>query len=131
MRIFFSLQYIRFLLVGGTAAALHWLTRIGLSQHMMFESAVVLSYFVGLLAAFVLNRYYVFPATTLPVKVQIRRFFIVNLITMPLVWITAIGLYEGFFFIPSEWWRESLAHGVAVAIPAVSSFVAYKLFAFK
>lgn len=131
MNMFLSRQYVRFLLVGGSAAVLHWLARIWLSQQMIFEWAVVLSYFVGLLVAFVLNRLYVFPETTLPLSTQIRRFFVVNLITMPLVWITAIGLYQVFYFIPSEWWRESLAHGVAVAIPAISSFVAYKLFAFK
>ena len=131
MKFFFTVQYGKFLLVGGSAAGLHWLARIGLGGLMSYEWSVILSYFVGLLVAFALNSYYVFPESQLSIKTQVSRFLVVNLCTMPAVWLVAIGLNHQLTFISDIWWRESVSHGVAVSIPAISSFIAYKLFAFK
>lgn len=132
MRIFFTPQYVRFLAVGGVAALLHWLARIFLSLHLPYVWSVVISYFAGLSVAFVLNKIYVFPNSLLPLDRQLNRFFLVNVITMPLVWLTAIALerFLGSLIFNTEL-RQALAHGVAVTIPAVSSFIAYKFFAFK
>ena len=113
------------------AALLHWLSRIWFSTFLEFEVAVFLSYFVGLIVAFVLNKVYVFPKSTVDTSAQIRRFIVVNTITLPLVWLTSLFLVKTLTFIVDMQLREAVAHGIAVALPAISSFVAYKLFAFK
>ena len=130
LSIFLSRQYAVFLVVGGVAALLHWASRIALSFWLPFEVAVFLSYFIGLVTAFLLNRQYVFPRTNLALRVQVQRFILVNLIAMPIVWITAVALYDVFWWVTDNWVREAVSHGLAVTVPAITSFIAYKFFAF-
>ena len=131
MSIFLTGQFRLFLFVGGAAALAHWLARIAATPILGYEHSVFFSYFVGLAVAFLLNKTFVFPTTRLAMRTQLTRFLVVNFVTMPLVWGTAIGLENFLSFISDDWWRQSIAHGVAVSIPAFSSFLAYKYFAFR
>ena len=76
---FFTKQFLGFLLVGGVAALLHWLSRIMLSNWMSFSSAVVIAYLFGMLTAFILNSFFVFPKSDKPKIKQARDFIFTNL----------------------------------------------------
>ena len=89
---FLSRQFAGFLLVGVTAALLHWLARILLSLLMPFAWAVALAYGVGMAAAFLLNSFYVFPASDKPVEKQARDFIVINTAFFPVVWVVSIQL---------------------------------------
>ncbi len=126
-----SRKYLTFLAASGTAAVIHWLSRILLSGYVDFLISLVLSFFIGLIAGYILNKIYVFPESGLPMKTQLYRFFLINIVTMPAIWLTSIGLDIAFFFIQNTVVRQSVAHGFAVMLPAVTSYFFYKFFAFK
>ncbi|MEI7445494.1 MAG: GtrA family protein [Burkholderiales bacterium] len=124
-------QFAVFLLVGGTAAAANWLARLVLSTWLAFGWAVVAAYAIGMLSAFLLNRRFVFPRSTRPVALQARDFVLINVVSFPVVWLAAIGLDAGLRALGMPRFTQELAHAVAVALPAVVSFLLYKFVAFR
>lgn len=131
MKHFFSRQFAGFLLVGGLAALLHWLTRVLLSVFMPYSWAVALAYVVGMSVAFALNSRYVFPTSDKPVAKQARDFVAINLAFFPVVWVTAIGLnglLPGFGIVH---YAEEVAHALAISLPMLATFLLYKFYAFR
>jgi putative flippase GtrA len=131
IRHFLSAQFLRFLGVGITAALLHWLARIVLSQWMPFAWAVALAYGVGVLVAFLLNRAIVFPASTRPAGQQLRDFLLVNLGFFPVVWGASMAIESALRSLGVAVYTQALAHGIAIAIPMLATFLMYKFLAFR
>ena len=93
---FFSWQFLGFIGVGVTAAMANWLSRIGFSVFVPFLIAVPLAYGVGMATAFILNRLLVFPRSPLPMNTQVRRFVVINVSFIPLVWLGSLLFLELF-----------------------------------
>ncbi|MEM0955390.1 MAG: GtrA family protein [Pseudomonadota bacterium] len=130
IRHFFSAQFLMFLLVGTTAAGLHWLARYLLSIWLSFPVAVALAYCVGLTIAFALNKRYVFPTAARPVARQARDFVLVNLAFFPVVWGASLLLRAWLASRGVTQYAEGLAHGLAIAIPVFMTFLIYKFMTF-
>jgi putative flippase GtrA len=128
---FFSRQFLGFVAVGGTAALLHWLARIGLSLWLPFPVAVALAYLVGMLVAFLLNTFFVFPRSTRPRTRQALDFVVINLASFPVVWVASIQLDKVLRAFGMTHYTEALAHAVAIALPMLATFLIYKFYAFK
>jgi len=64
MRLFWSRQFLAFLLTGGIAALVNFFSRIVYSQWMGFSSAVIAAYLSGMVTAFILARLLVFQGST-------------------------------------------------------------------
>lgn len=128
---FFTKQFLSFLAVGGLAAFLHWLSRIMLSNWLPFSWAVASAYAVGMLVAFSLNRIFVFPKSNKPIRTQARDFIIVNLSFFPLVWLASMEINQVLLSLGMIRYTEALAHGIAVALPMLATFLIYKFIAFK
>ena len=125
-------QFLRFLLVGGTAAFVNIVSRVIISQFIRFEIAVVVAYLVGMTVAFVLSRMLVFKATSRSVWDEYSRFFLVNLVALAQVWLVSVGLSNWLF--PAVGWTfhaELIAHTIAVGSPVFTSYYAHKLFTFR
>lgn len=125
-------QVVRFLLLGGLAAAINWAVRFPLSLILPFEAAVVVAYLIGMSAGFTLYRRYVFPGSSRPIVQQSLVFLGVNLVGAIVVLLIANGLLT--LFAPYGWplpVREGLAHGFAIAIGAVVNFFGHKLITFR
>lgn len=131
LRSLWSAQFVLFLAVGGTAAAVNWCARWGLSHWIGFGWAVVLAYLVGMAVAFAMNRRWVFPRSTRPVARQARDFTLVNLLSLTLVWLASLGFEAGLRALGMVHGTRELAHGVAVGLPALLSFHLYRLVAFR
>lgn len=131
IRLFLSRQFLGFVAVGGTAALLHWLARIVLSLWLPFSMAVVLAYGVGMLVAFALNSFFVFQRSTRPRALQARDFVIVNLLSFPVVWFASLRIDSGLRSLGMTHYSEALAHGIAIALPMLATFLIYKFHAFK
>jgi len=130
IKIFFTHQFLKFMIVGLTAAILHWVARYLLNTVFSFSVSIVLAYCVGMLVAFVLNRLFVFPDSTVPLKLQANRFILINASMFPVVWgfsLVVAGILAGF----SVPFSQSIAHGLAVLLPSGITFIAYKFFSFK
>lgn len=124
-------QVVRFLLLGGLAAAINWLVRFPLSAVLPFDLAVVAAYVIGMSAGFVLYRTYVFPGSARPVVEQSLVFLAVNLFGAGVV----LGFTWLFLSLVSDTgWplfvREGLAHGLAIGIGAVANFFGHKTLTF-
>lgn len=128
---FFTKQFLGFLAVGGIAAFLHWLSRILLSNWLDFPVAVAAAYAVGMIVAFALNSFFVFPNSEKPRHKQARDFVIVNLSFFPLVWIASITIDQVLQGLGMMRHTQALAHAIAVALPMLATFLIYKFFAFK
>ena len=125
------LRFGRFLVLGGMAAAVNWGSRFAWSLVAPFEVAVLLAYLTGMAVAFVSFRLFVFPASTLPVAVQVRNFVLVNLVGMSLALLTAVALDRVIF--PAVGFRfhaEAVAHAIAVMVPVITSWSGHRRFTF-
>ncbi|MDP1756903.1 MAG: GtrA family protein, partial [Pseudohongiella sp.] len=86
IRAFLSRQFLMFLLTGGTAAVVNFVTRLIYNQWMSFSSAVVLSYITGMITAFVLARLFVFKASTQTLSRSAAFFILVNGLAILQTW---------------------------------------------
>ncbi len=131
IRHFLTKQFLKFLLVGGTAAFANWAARILINFSTSFFTAVILAYFVGMAVAFTLNRIFVFPESSRSLKLQIRDFAITNFVAFWLVLATSLALKKFFENIEMTFYPSEVSHLIAVAVPTFVSFLIYKFFAFK
>ena len=60
MDIYFSKQFVFFVLSGAIAAFLHWTSRIALGKWLQFTWSVAIAYIIGMSVAFLLNKFLVF-----------------------------------------------------------------------
>ncbi len=131
LRHFVSRQFAGFLFAGGCAALLHWLARIALSLFMPYSWAVVFAYGVGMGVAFLLNSYFVFPASDKPVPKQARDFLVINVAFFPVVWAASMQLNRFLIDAGVDRYTEEIAHALAISIPVLATFLLYKFFAFR
>lgn len=121
----------RFLLAGGSAAAINWLIRFPLSAIMPFWLAVWTSALIGMIVGFVLYRYFVFPASARSVWQEIRDFLLVNLATTLVV--TAAAAAFALALVPyfDQAVAEAIAHAIAIAAGAILNFFGHRIFTFR
>jgi energy-coupling factor transport system substrate-specific component len=120
-------QGVRFLFVGGFAAAVNWLVRFPLSEVLPFNAAVAVAYAIGMSVGFVLYRNYVFPGSHRPVRQQTVIFVAVNLAgAIVVLAVTALLLAAQADAAYPEAVREGLAHGAGIAAGAVANFFGHR-----
>lgn len=124
-------RFLRFLLVGGFAAAVNFGSRIVLDLFMAYVPAIVLAYGIGMLTAFVLNRRFVFTGAGNPVSHQAGWFVLVNLAAV--LQTVLVSLLLARWVLPAigwSWQPETVAHAFGVAVPVVSSYFGHKWLSF-
>jgi energy-coupling factor transport system substrate-specific component len=125
-------QVLRFLLLGGTAAAINWIVRFPLSLFMPFPAAVFFAYLIGMTAGFTLYRAYVFPGSPLPLRVQLGLFLAVNAVGAVIVMGVSVLLLDvAFPALGGVPFAEALAHGTGIGVGAVANFVGHKYLTFR
>jgi len=125
-------QFIRFLLVGGFAAALNFGSRILLSRWLPYAAAIVVAYLIGLVTAFLLNRRYVFTGATNRLHHQMFWFVVVNALALAQTLVVSL-LFARYVlpFMGITWHIEEVAHAVGVATPIFTSYLGHKRLSFK
>ena len=125
-------EFMQFLVVGGVAAGVNFLSRIGFSELVSYRVAIVLAYLVGMTTAFILSKRYVFDATGRHYLDELKDFTIVNIFAVAQVWLISVGLAEVFFpYIKFSFYPEEVAHLIGLGIPAVTSYFGHKYFSFR
>lgn len=124
-------EFLAFVVIGGFAAAVNFVTRIVIDWWTSFEVAVVLSYLVAMTTAFVLNRLYVFNAADGPWRRQYGRFALVNLVALVQVFLISVGL-ERYLFpaLGFTWHADEIAHAIGLASPILTSYWGHKKYSF-
>ena len=80
-------EFLKFLVTGGLAALANLASRYALNLIMPFEAAVVIAYLIGMTTAYMLARRFVFQRSGRPIGSEVRRFILVNLVALILVWV--------------------------------------------
>lgn len=125
-------EFFQFLMVGGLAAGINFISRIGFSEFVSYRVSIVLAYLIGMLTAFILSKHYVFEKSGRPFKDELRDFTIVNIFAVIQVWLISVGLAEYFFpYISFTFYPEEVAHLIGLGIPAVTSYFGHKYFSFR
>src|SRR5215217_5323615 len=124
-------EFLKFLVTGGLAALANLAGRYALNLVMPFEAAVVVAYLVGMTTAYLLARRFVFQRSGRPIGSEVRRFILVNLVALILVWVISVGLARIVFpAIGFTWHAEDISHLIGVLAPAVSSYFGHRLYTF-
>ena len=131
MRLVRGSAVLRFLVCGGTAAAINWLARIALSAVMPFEPAVLVAYAIGMTAGFILYRTLVWPGGTVGWRAQVPAFLAVNAAGAVVVLAAAVGLEAaGAALAGPSPIVEAVAHGLASGIGAGATYVGHSRITF-
>lgn len=129
---FISRQFGVFLLTGGTAAMVNFLTRIIYNNWMGFSAAVVLAYITGMVTAYILARLFVFKGGTQTLQRSMILFALVNLLAIVQTW--AVSLLMAYAVLPSlgvTRFSLEIAHAVGIVIPVFTSFLGHKYWSFR
>ncbi|TFH75042.1 GtrA family protein [Gammaproteobacteria bacterium LSUCC0112] len=129
---FLSRQFLMFLLTGGTAAVVNFVTRLVYNQWMSFSSAVVLSYITGMITAFVLARLFVFKSSSQTLSRSALFFVLVNGLAILQTW--AISMLMAYYVLPAlgvQRYTLELAHAVGIVVPVFTSFIGHKYWSFR
>lgn len=119
-------------MVGGLAAGINFISRIGFSEFFSYRIAIILAYLIGMVTAFLLSKHYVFEKSGRPLKDELKDFTIVNIFAVIQVWLISVGLAEYLFpYISFTFFPEEIAHLVGLGIPAVTSYFGHKHFSFR
>ena len=124
-------RFLRFLLVGGFAAAVNIGSRIVLSLWLPYPVAICGAFVVALSTAFVLNRSFVFAQGADAVHVQAMWFTLVNLAALAQTLVVSLLLAR--YLLPMAGivrGAETIAHAVGVAVPIFTSYLGHKHFSF-
>ena len=129
--IYFSGQFGKFLLAGGLAAVVNFVSRFAFEPLLGFYGAVAAAYGAGFAVAFLLNRRFVFPASGRPVRHELLWFLFFNALAFPVV-VTATILLDAFIFrrVFQAALSEAVAHAIAIMLPVLFNFAAHKFVTF-
>lgn len=125
-------QFLLFVLTGGAAALVNIISRMGFSQLLRFELAILAAYAVGMITAYLLARRFVFAASHQSVRRSFAAFALVNLVAVLQTWLVSIGLRQLLLpLIGITALVDLIAHGCGVIVPVFTSFLGHKHISFR
>ena len=127
-----SNQVFLFLLVGGFAAGCNFFSRIIFNQWFSYSTSIVLAYLIGMLVAFVLNKFIVFKDSSQTLNKSILFFSLINLLAVLQTW--SVSLLLKAIILPKlglENHIDEIAHAFGVVFPVITSYIGHKKFSFK
>ena len=121
-----------FLIVGGLAAIVNFISRILLSDMMSYRWSIIVAYIIGMFTAYLLSRVFVFEKSGRTPLSELYYFSIVNLLAVCQVWGISVLLAE-YLFPKSgfEFYPEEIAHIIGLSVPIFTSFIGHKYWSFK
>tara|TARA_B100002019_G_scaffold197013_1_gene170631 strand:+ start:1183 stop:1593 length:411 start_codon:yes stop_codon:yes gene_type:complete len=125
-------QFILFIITGGTSAIINILSRVVLSNFFRFEIAILISYGIGMITAFVLAKRYVFLNTKKSIKKSFPAFALVNLISVLQTFFVSILIKKWLvIFFDNLSFIELISHSCGLGILVFTSFYGHKYITFK
>ena len=129
---FVSKQFVIFLLTGGVAAAINFVSRVFYSHWFNFSVSIVIAYITGMIAAFVLARIFVFTEGKNSLQRSALFFVLVNVVSICQTWVVSIAL--AFYVLPMVGWKffvAEISHAVGIIVPVFSSYIGHKHWTFR
>ncbi len=132
MRVFFSRQFVLFLITGGIAAAVNFGSRIVYNLWLDYSTSILIAYLTGMITAFVLARMFVFTETSHGIRRSAVYFSFVNVVAVAQTW--AISMVLANYALPAmgvSRFVPEIAHAVGVAFPVFTSYLGHKHWSFR
>lgn len=129
---FFSKQFISFLITGGIAATVNFLSRIFYNQYCSFSTSVIFAYLTGMVTAFILAKMFVFKSSTQTIRNSAFIFALVNVLAAAQTWVISMTL--NFYILPVLGFENHIAEiasAVGIAFPVFTSYLGHKRWSFK
>lgn len=129
---FFSKQFLGFLITGGIAATVNFLSRIIYNQYTDFSTAVIFAYITGMITAFILAKIFVFKVSKQSVRRSAIIFILVNILAAAQTWLISMGLY--LYILPNlgvQRYAPEIASAIGIAFPVFTSYLGHKRWSFK
>jgi putative flippase GtrA len=129
---FFSKQFISFLITGGIAATVNFLSRIFYNQYCSFSASVIFAYLTGMVTAFILAKMFVFKSSTQTIRHSAIIFSLVNFLAAAQTWVISMAL--NFYILPALGFEKhvaEIASAVGIAFPVFTSYLGHKHWSFK
>ncbi len=124
-------EFVQFMLVGGFAAGVNFLSRIVFSQWMGFSTAVIVAYGVGMVTAYLLSKFLVFKPSGKKAHEEFFHFSLINIAAVIQVWLISVGLAEYLFpWLGFTFYSQEVAHFIGLCVPVISSYLGHKHFTF-
>jgi putative flippase GtrA len=124
-------RFLRFLLTGGVSAVFNLASRFLFNLVVSFELAVALAYVVGMITAYALARFFVFRNSGRSIAEEFKRFAIVNVFSLVLVWSVSVLLARRVFpYLDFNWHAHDIAHFIGVASTAIPSYFGHRAYTF-
>ena len=125
-------QFVLFIITGGTSAIINIFSRIILSNFFRFEIAILISYGIGMLIAFILAKRFVFLNSNKSIKKSFPAFALVNLISVLQTFFVSIFIKNLFInFFDNLSFIELISHTCGLGILVFTSFYGHKYITFK
>ena len=127
-----SRQFFLFLAAGGLAAGVNFGSRIVLGHWMSYVPSIVIAYLLGMITAFTLNKLFVFNQASNQLHHQVMWFVAINLAAV--LQTVVISLLLARWLLPLlgiDFHNETIAHGIGVAVPVLTSYIGHKHFSFR
>ena len=129
---FKSKEFLSFLFAGGVAALVNFGSRFIFNEYMSFRKAVITSYLLGMLIAFILSKFFVFKKSQQSIRKEFFNFTLVNIVAIIQTYLISVGLAEYFFpSIDFTLYSYTIAHSIGVLFPVFTSYLGHKYFTFK
>jgi putative flippase GtrA len=128
--LYFSKQFIYFILAGASAASINFFSRLILRNYFDIIASAIFAYSIALVFAFFLYRKLVFPFSVTSFKTQSIRFLLIQLSCMPIVILIFSILSTIMYKTGMGIYSEPVAHAISIGTPALITFLFYKLYVF-
>jgi putative flippase GtrA len=133
--IFFSGQFLKFILAGGIAASFNFFSRFLFELFLPFIASVALGYTVGTIVSFFLNKVFTFKAYDEHPALQFFKFAIaapLGIFLGSIIVFLIMKIYKAsnINFINEEY-IKSATHLIAIGLTTIYSFIVIKYFCFK
>jgi putative flippase GtrA len=123
---------IKFFIAGGAAASANIVSRVLLSSYFSYKISIFISFIIGLTVAFFLMKRFVFASGDALLSVQIKRFTIVNLVTLLCTILISVNLNNFLLlYLTNKNITEAIAHFIGVIFPIFTSYFVHKFFTFN
>ena len=124
-------QFLKFLVAGGLSVPVNLGSRLLLSRIMPYEAAVVVAHLCGMLTAFLLTRSFVFERSNRQVSNELARFTVVNVVSLTVTWVVAVGLLRIVFpRVGFDTYPELVAHIAGLGTASLFSFYGHRRYSF-
>ena len=125
-------QFILFIITGGTSAIINILSRMFLSNFFRFEIAILISYGIGMITAFLLAKRYVFLNSNKSTRKSFPAFALVNLISVLQTFFVSIFIKNWLMiFFDNLSFIELISHTCGLGILVFTSFYGHNYISFK